>query len=371
MKDYNCISLFSNAGIGDIGVENAGVKILIANELLKERCDTYKKNHKETKIIFQDINKLNFNMIKTKNQINELFLMVCTPPCQGVSTAGKRDPFDIRNQLIKPTIKAILIFKPLWVWIENVPAYLKTTIPNTNNIVEDNDFFERINVIDFINKQLSTSGYTLKYKILDAKNYGVPQTRKRLIIILTRSNINISFPEITHGNDSNLIPYITVRNTIEYLESLESGEKSLTDNYHFAKIHSRKHIKWMKATPEGKTALDNINIKDRPSIIDKDTGHLRPIKAFKTTYKRIWWDKPSPTVTMCSGGISSQNNVHPVDSRALTIREVMLLQSIPNDFRFPELTTENQMREMIGEAVPPLLAEVITKHIININESQI
>jgi DNA (cytosine-5)-methyltransferase 1 len=364
---YKAISFFSNAGIGDMGVETAGVRIKFANELLSERAKTYKLNHKHTEVIVGDINKIDENQLRKMKDIKDLFMVIATPPCQGVSSAGRRDKFDIRNQLIKPTIKMIKELKPLWIWMENVPRYDEATIPDTENIILDDDSYNRITIIDFIKKNLSPLGYDIETKVVDAKDYGVPQSRKRLIFIMTRTGKKITFPEKTHGLDLNLKPYKTVRDAIGYLTPLESGEYSKIDNLHYAKIHNDKHIKWMKNTPEGYTAFSNDKIEYRPHTIDKVTGKIREIKAFKTTYKRIWWDRPSPTITMSSGSISSQNNVHPRDSRALTVRETMLLQSIPENFKFPENATDKEMREMVGEAVPCLLAEVITKHIMKLH----
>lgn len=369
-KFRSCISLFSNAGIGDIGVERAGIHVLAANELLPERCKTYEYNHPDTKVFCKDINDMDFLQLKEIYIKDPLFLLVCTPPCQGVSSAGKRDPFDIRNQLIKPTVKAILQLQPQWVWLENVPAYRKAMIPDTKEVVPDDGTIPRINLIDYLKKELEPAGYRLEWKILDAKDYGIPQSRKRLFILMTRTNKPITFPEKTHGNTEGLLPYVTVREAIGHLESLESGEKSKTDIYHVAKTHNENHIRWMKATPEGQTALDNKRPEDRPHIFDKRMGRIRPIRAYRTTYKRIWWDRPAPTVTMCSGSISSQNNVHPKDARALTVRECMLLQTIPDSFCFPPETTDKQMREMIGEAVPVQLAEIITRHIIRLDEKE-
>lgn len=367
---YKAISFFSNAGIGDLGVEQAGVQVVYANELLQKRADTYKLNHPHTHVECKDINQINeedFTLMKSLYE-DELFLLVATPPCQGVSAAGKRDKFDIRNQLIKPTVKAIKEHMPLWVWLENVQGYQHATIPDTEDIVEDDDTYERIKIVDFLEKYLGPLGYKIAFKVLDAKDYGVPQSRKRMITILTRTDKEISFPEPTHGIEG--LPFVTVRDAIGHLEPLEAGERSLTDSYHFSPKHNDRHIKWMKATPEGQTAFDNEKFEDRPHTIDKHTGELRQIKAFRTTYKRMWWDQPAPTVTMYSGGISSQNNVHPRDSRAISVREAMLFQSMPLDYTFPEETTEKEMREMVGEAVPCLLGKAITEHILRLhNES--
>lgn len=370
---YNAISFFSNAGIGDLGVEQAGVRVLYANELLPKRANTYSLNHKKTEVKVGDINDIGekeYKELLKKKEYKNLFLLVATPPCQGVSLAGRRDIFDERNQLIKPTINAIKMLKPQWVWLENVPTYEQATIPDCENIVNDGKELERITILNYIKKHLEPIGYKIEYKILDAKDYGIPQTRKRLIMIMTRTDKTITFPTVTHGNEKGMKKYKTVRDAIGKLEKLEAGEKSLKDQYHYALQHNEKHIKWLKATPEGRSAFSNINFDDKPTVVDKKTGELRLIKAFNNTYKRIWWDQPSPTVTMASGVISSQENVHPRDSRTLTLREVMKLQTIPNGFKFPREMSDKEKRDIVGEAVPVQLAKVITEHIIKMNEEK-
>ena len=361
-----CLSMFSNSGIGDIGVENAGVEVVAAIELLKDRAETYNLNHPNTDVYNKDILCIDSeDIMNIKRKINgELDLIVCTPPCQGVSNVGKRDVYDIRNQLIKPAIKLIKEFYPKYIWIENVPGYIKATIPDTDDIVEDNDKYKRINILDYIDKKLKPLGYTMDHKIINAMDYGVPQSRKRVICILTRMNTKITFPKITYG-PSKENKYKTVRDAIGHLPSLESGEKDINDIYHYSKVHNINHIKWIAATPEGCTAFDNERLEDRPHTIDKISGEYRSIRAFRTTYKRLYWDKPSTTITMNSGSISSQSNVHPRDNRAITLREAMLLQSMPMNYIFPKNLSDSKMREMVGEAVPSLLAEVITRTIFD------
>lgn len=364
------ISFFSNAGIGDIGVEQAGVSIVYANELIERRGLIYKENHPHTYVKTGDINQLNevdYQEIRDLLDGESPFLMVATPPCQGVSAAGKRDKFDIRNQLIKPAIKVIKEFNPSWVWLENVAGYQHATFPNTIEIVEDSDEYERISIVDFIKQELGPLGYDVEFLLMDAKDYGVPQSRKRMITILTNTGYPISFPAKTHGDSEGLFPYVTTRDSIGSLEVLKAGEKSTFDRYHFSSKHNTNHIKWMEATPEGQTAFSNEDLENRPHIIDKESGLLREIKAFKTTYKRIYWDKPAPTVTMNSGSVSSQNNVHPREARVLTVREIMNLQTLPESYKFLEDSKEKEMRDVIGEAVPCLLGKVITEHIIQID----
>jgi DNA (cytosine-5)-methyltransferase 1 len=142
---------------------------------------------------------------------------------------------------------------------------------------------------------------------------------------------------------------VTVRDAIGDLEPLENGDVSKKDKLHFAINHVERNIKWLKRTPEGKSAHQNKDPKFRPP-----SGYL-------TTYKRIWWDRPSPAITTCFSSISSQNNVHPRDTRALTIREAARIQTFPDDFKF--MNSISSIRKQIGNAVPPLLAKVLAKKI--------
>lgn len=360
------VSFFSNAGIGDIGVELAGVNVVFANELLPNRAKTYLSNHPHSDVLVGDICEIDENKILSikENLDGSPFLFIATPPCQGMSIAGKRNKFDIRNQLIKPTIKLIKEFQPEWIWLENVATFQNAMIPNNPEIVDDDETKERIKIVDFIKQELEPFGYKMAYKKIDAKDYGIPQSRVRVFTILTRTGAEITFPETTHGEGK--IPYVTLRDAIYHLPRLKVGEKT-DDPYHYCPKHNDKHIRWMTATPEGQTAFDNENFEDRPHTVDKETGEVREIKAFRTTYRRMWWDKPATTVTMGSGGINGQCNVHPEDPRTLSIREIMILQTIPDTYSFPKGISDNQIREMIGEAVPCRLAYIITKHIMKLD----
>lgn len=360
------ISFFSNAGIGDFGVEMAGVSVVFANELIAKRANTYKLNHPQSEVLIGDICNLTTEDVEGIKNISDEnpFLFIATPPCQGMSAAGKRDKFDVRNQLIKPTVALIKEFLPEWVWLENVAAFQNAMIPNTQNIVDDNDNQERIKIVDFIRQELEPYGYKMEFKKLDAKDYGVPQSRVRTFTILTRTGAEISFPETTHGKEK--LPYVTLRDAIYHLPRL-SKDDITEDPYHYCPKHNEQHIRWMSATPEGQTAFDNEHIDDRPHVVDSVTGEKRLIKAFNTAYRRMWWDKPATTITMNSGSISSQCNTHPEDARVLSIRELMILQTIPNTYIFPEGTSDKEMREMIGEAVPCQLAKIITEHILHID----
>lgn len=332
----NGISLFANVGIGETYLKEKGINICVSNELIKKRCDFYSHLYPESKMICGDITNTEiFNQLVNLYEDNECDFLMSTPPCQGMSVAGKMKKEDPRNSLIIYTIEFIKKTRPSNIIIENVPQMLKFSI-----LVND----EEIKIIDYIHKELEPLGYYINAGVLDSADYGTPQTRKRAIILI--SNIEKwQFPK--------KMKKITVREVIGDLPSLESGEKSDIPN-HYAKKHNPNHILWMKHTPTGETAFNN-----KVHYPQKDG---RRIKGYNTTYKRIDWDKPAPTITMCNGAVSSQNNVHPgrkmndgtySDARVLSVLEILRLSGLPDNWDFPDWATDNFLRQVIGEGFPP------------------
>ena len=199
--------------------------------------------------------------------------------------------------------------------------------------------------------------YNIDINVFNASDYGIGQRRLRAIIRLYKKGKK-------WGNPKKSDTVYTVEDIIGFLPSVESGEK--TDiKWHFARKHSANHIKWMQHTPTGKTAFDNDT--HYPS---KPNGEK--IKSYNTSYRRIRWDEPAPTITMRNDAISSQLNVHPgrklsngiySDARVLTPLELMLLSSIPQDWNIPDDTPELLIRRCIGECVPPKLIKSIVSEI--------
>lgn len=338
-------SLFSNIGIAETYLNKYGIDIVVANELLENRSKFYKFCHPETNVITGDItdDKI-FNKVVEESIKNNVEFLLATPPCQGMSVAGKMDEHDPRNTLIIKVVEFIKKVNPKNIIIENVPTMLKTSI-----LVNE----EKIKIVDYIKNELSND-YKISFNILNAADYGTPQTRNRTIILMSQYG-DWKLPEKQNQ--------ITVEEAIGNLPSLESGETS-NIKYHFAPKHNAKHILWMKHTPTGKTAFEN-----KVYFPQKDDGTR--IKGFSTTYKRISWNKPAPTITMCNGAISSQNNVHPgrlkpdgtySDARVLTLKELMILTGLPDDWEVPDWASESLIRKVIGEGVPPRLIEAIIKN---------
>lgn len=350
MKNLKWLSLFANVGIAEFYLKDLWIDIVVANELLEKRAKLYNFFHPETHMISWDITdeKIFSEIIKTAKDENCDFL-IATPPCQWMSVAGKMLENDPRNSLIIKAVEAIKFIKLKYALIENVPAFLTTYIMYNS---------EKILIPDYIKSELSED-YDLKFQVLDASKHWTPQYRKRAFVLISRKDCEeLFFPEEQKE--------ITVREAIWHLPSLESSEKS-DIKYHYAKNHSDNHILWMKNTPTGKTALDNEKF-----FPQKENGDR--IKWFKTTYKRIEWDKPAPTITMCNWAISSQNNVHPwrelenwqySDARVLTLKELFILTGLPDDIEIPDWASDNFIRQVIGEWIPPKLVYEILKWIKN------
>ena len=347
------VSLFSSAGIAETYLSQIGINIITANELLKERAELHQSIFPGTKMIQGNIlNDKIFNKILSSSGKNVDFLLA-SPPCQGMSVAGKNRNVtqmltDERNFLVFKIIDFIKAKLPTYVLIENVPTFLKLELPYKDRIFNIPDLLTLL----FKNK------YTIEAEVLDSSCFGVPQKRSRAIIKLYKKGLSWDWPSTEE--------IVTVRDAISYLPSLEAGENSAI-KWHFARKHSEDHIKWMKNTPTGRSAFENE--KYFPT---KPKGER--IKSYITTYRRIKWDEPAPTITIRNDAISSQLNVHPgrkltdgtySDARVLTPLELMILSSLPENWNIPSNTSELLIRKCIGECIPPLMIKKIVSKISN------
>jgi len=337
----NGVSLFANVGIGETYIESHNINIVVANELLEKRVAFYKEHHKNCNMIHGDItNKAIFNKVLNQARKYNCNFLLATPPCQGMSVAGKMNKDDPRNYLIKYVIEFIKELKPTHILIENVQGILNTSIL-INGI--------KTRVTEYINNELRQLDYFINPIVVDASDYGTPQSRKRAIFLISK------FSKWELPNKENKM---TVRDAIGHLPSIESNETSSIE-YHYAKKHNDRHVSFLKHTPSGKTALHNDIYYPK-----KEDGTR--IKGYSTTYKRIDWNKPAPTITMANGSVSSQNNVHPgtlqlngtySDARVLSLKEIFILTGLPDDWHPPKWASENLIRQVIGEGIPPKLID--------------
>jgi len=337
------VSLFANVGIAESYLYKHNVKIVIANELLLKRVEFYKHNHKECDVVVGDItDKKVFKEVLQKAKKQKCEFLLATPPCQGMSIAGKMAEDDPRNSLIKYVIEFAKKLKPKHILIENVPQMLRTYLSVDG---------EKTKIVEYIKTELEPLGYTINPVVVDSADYATPQRRKRAIFLISKvARWDVPKPQ----------KRVSVKEAIGDLPSLEANETSPIE-YHYAKKHNERHILALKHTPTGKSALQNKHYYPKK----KDGSRA---KGFATTYKRIDWDKPAPTITMANGSISSQNNVHPgrlnadgtySDARVLTLKEIFILTGLPEEWQPPKWASEQLIREVIGEGVPPKLIDAL------------
>ncbi len=342
-------SMFASAGIAETYFEKAGINIVVANELLQKRCDFYRRMYPSCNMINGDIKEVKDEFINSID--DDVKFLIATPPCQGLSTLGMNKHLtqmqsDPRNYLVFDIIDVIDNKDFDYIMIENVPRFLTMYFPYKNGFKK----LEDILIDKYQNK------YIIETKVLNAKDYGVPQSRPRAIVKMYKKGLNWGWP--TKQKE------ITLRDAIGNLPSLESGEKSKI-KFHYAKVHNDREIECMKHTPEGCSAMNNEFYYPR-----KKDGTR--VKGFHNTYKRMKWDAPAPARTMNSGNIGSHNNVHPgrrlkdgtySDARVLTLRELFIVSSLPEDWNIPDGLTDTFIRHIIGEAIPPMLSFNIVKMI--------
>lgn len=351
-RELNGVSLFSSAGIGETFFKECGINIKVANEIIPKRADLYKKLHLYTEVVCGDIKDDEvFNKILL-NAGKDVDFLLASPPCQGMSVAGKNRcqvsmANDERNYLFTYVVKAINQLKPKYVLIENVPSLLKLVINYKN---------QTMSAMQILENEFGDI-YNIDGAVLDSADYGVPQTRNRAIIKMNLKEYVWNWPKKDQKK-------VTVKDAIGYLPSLEAGERSKI-KWHFARKHDERHVLWMKHTPTGKSAFSN------PIYYPQKPDGTR-IKGYESSYRRIKWDEPAPTITIRNDAISSQRNVHPgnklqdgtySDARVLTPLELMILTSLPVDWPVPDDTPEILIRQCIGESIPPLLIKRIVEEI--------
>ena len=373
----NVLSLFSNIGVAEARFcELNNVKVVVANELVPRRAKLYKELYPNTNMICGDILDKNiFDEIYNACIKSSVDVIMATPPCQGISTAGQKIEGDERNNLTIPALDMIKMLHPRYAILENVPGYISTYI-EYNNV-------KRL-IIDII-KDFLVKDYNISINLINTDNYGVPQTRERAIILLSRKDQKLwELPPVINkkvtmadaiGNIPVIDPYIKDLPYEEFIKLFPHYEERKTEalkisEWNIPPVHVLRQVRTMQYTPTGKTAFDNEIFKPV-----KANGEF--VRGYHNTYKRQNWDTPAYTVTMDNRKISSQNNVHPgrvigkdkdghimySDARALTLYELMLIMSIPKDWPIPHGTQEAFLRRIIGEGIPPLFTKQLFKMI--------
>ena len=368
------VSLFSNVGIAETYFKDIGVHVAVANELLPQRADFYRHLYPNTHMITGDItDPVVYRTIIDAAKKEPVDLLIATPPCQGMSIAGEMNPYDERNSLVKYAIDAVLDLRPTYVLIENVPQQLTTPISYEG--VE-------ITIPQYIEKRLGTFYNINTEKVLDTMDYGVPQMRRRAIFLCAEKSTGIRWefppkePKVVTLEEAfkgipDLWPEIKEKEFRDRLPK-NSTEALSFHKWHQPMTHVWRNVECMLYTPTGNTAYDN------PVHYPKKINGER-VKGYDTAYHRMFWDKPGSTITTYNFRIGSQNNVHPgrpwkkdengdmmyTDPRVLTIYELMIVSSLPTTWNIPDWATDNLIRTVIGEGIPPLLIKKLIQQILS------
>lgn len=370
------LSLFANVGIAETYLKDVGVDIVLANELLEERANFYRYVYPDCLMVQGDItNEEIFSFIAETAKEQKVEFIIATPPCQGMSLAGAKDPNDPRNYLITSAVRMIKEVKPKYVLLENVPQQLKTKMIFDGKVML---------IPEYLKQELGDDYIFNNEQMMDTKFYGVPQQRKRAIFLLVRKDLGFQWnlPEKEKkivtlkeaiGDLPSLDPEIREK---EYRHVFPDYEKKRlaglkVSKWHYARPHVWRNVECMMHTPTGQTARKNPEYYPK-----KPDGTM--VGGAPRTYMRMDWNKPAPTITSYNHTISSFQNVHPgrkipgtdlySDARVLTVFELIRVTSLPDDWQIPYWATESLVRTVIGEGVPPLAVMKIVKELNLRNE---
>jgi DNA (cytosine-5)-methyltransferase 1 len=327
------IDLFSGCGGLSLGLKQAGFKVIGAVEMDPVAVETYRLNHRKVKIWQSDIKKVSVTSVmrKLKLRKGELDLLAGCPPCQGFSSIrthnGGLKIVDNRNDLVFEFLRFVKKLRPKAIMMENVPGL-------------DDD--ERIEVLC---RRLERMGYAWERRVLNAANYGVPQRRRRMILLGSRfGHINFASEELRR---------YTVKETIE---SLPIPGRSGDPLHDLPEVRTEKVMKLIKAIPKDGGSRRDL---DESWQLDCHKRH----EGFNDIYGRMAWNDVAPTITGGCSNPSKGRFLHPDQDRAITLREAALLQSFPPKYHFSLKKGKGGVMMMIGNALPP---EFIRRHAVEV-----
>lgn len=330
MKNLNYIDLFSGAGGISLGFDRKGFCNVFSIDIEPGFCETYKFNFPKHRLIQKNICDLSEKEISHLVERKEIDVIIGGPPCQGFSIAGKigrKFLDDERNRLFKEFVRVVKTIQPKIFVMENVARLYNHNKGKTREEIID----------DFQNL-----GYKVDCKIINSVDYGVPQSRQRIIFIGNRINTENIFPKKT------TVKPVTVKQVLDKYPKLAANEKSNVPN-HEAMAHSAQMLEKMSYVSDG---------GDRTEI----PKNIRPQSGDVRKYIRYKSDEPSVCVTG-----DMRKIFHYEQNRALTVRELAALQSFPDDFVFKG--TKISQQQQVGNAVPPKMAEAIAECIIQMTKN--
>lgn len=382
-KQMTYMSLFSSAGVGCYGFKMEGFQCIATNEIIPRRLDIQRFNKKckyDSGYICGDI-----TLESTKDQIRaelqkwkalegcrDLDVFIATPPCQGMSVANhkKSETEIVRNSLVVESIKLIKEFRPRVFIFENVPAFMRTICTDIDGIDKQ--------IADAIHNNLGAE-YSYATRVINFKDYGACSSRSRTLVIGVRNDLadDVSPYELFPDRKKEK----TLREVIGNLPALtKMGEIDPNDAYHAFRPYPNHMRCWISDLKEGESAFDNDDPLKRPHQV-KDGVIVQNQRKNGDKYRRQFWDKTGPCVHTRNDQLASQNTVHPADDRVFSIRELMMMMTIPSDFRWSQYSLDElnrmndieknaylkreeiKIRQSLGEAVPTEIFRGIANNI--------
>lgn len=375
------VSLFSSAGVGCYGFKLENYDCVATVELIERRLNVQRYNRKcsfdsgyicgdltlqETQDrVFQEIQKW-----QLYRQLTDLDVVIATPPCQGMSVANHKKGDELkRNSLVVESIKLIQHIMPRFFVFENVPAFLKS-------ICTDIDGTDKP-IGEAIENDLA-GHYLIAAKVLNFKEYGNPSSRTRTLVIGVRKDQKeisplVLFPDRQEEQ--------TLRQTIGHLPRLKQmGEIWEKDIYHAFRPYAPHMEQWIESITEGQSAFDNIDESRIPHKVQDGVIVFHQRKN-GDKYTRQYWDKVPPCIHTRNDILASQNTIHPTDNRVFSIREIMLMMSVPDTFQWSFIPLDQlnimsleekqkflkkedvNIRQSLGEAVPTIIFQQIAQKI--------
>lgn len=383
IKKPTYISLFSGAGIGCYGFKSEGFNCIATNELITRRLEIQKFNNKckyESGYISGDITEeetknalySQVDLWKNNENVSRIDVVIATPPCQGMSVANhkKSDTEIVRNSLVIESIKIIKQIHPRFFIFENVPAFMKTICTDTDGNNKP--------ISEAIENNLGQS-YSYTSRVINFKNYGACSSRQRTVVIGVSNDYTDEVSPFELYPD--LVDERTLREVIGRLKPLKDfGEIDKTDIYHAFRIYPEHMREWIKDIKEGESAFDNADDRKKPhQVINGEIVINQRKNADK--YTRQHWDKVGPCIHTRNDQLASQNTIHPADDRVFSIRELMLMMTVPSSFKWVEEETDDlnslpenkkraflkkeeiKIRQSLGEAVPTAIFQSIARKI--------
>lgn len=387
-RSLTYISLFSGAGVGCFGFKTAGFICIATNELIERRLNVQKYNNKcrfDSGYICDDI-----TAEETRNQIfteiarwqrlgnDRVDLLIATPPCQGMSVANhKKAENEIeRNSLVVESIQLAQRIHPRFFIFENVSAFMKTGCVAPDGTVKA--------IGDVIDEELSES-YIIVSRVLNFKNYGSNSSRTRTVVIgVSREMAEYVAPIELYPAYR---PELTLRKVIGDLPGLAWGEICHNDFYHAFRTYPEEMRCWIHDLQQGESAFDNEDESMCPHKV-VDGKIVVNVRKNGDKYTRQYWDKVAPCIHTRNDLLASQNTVHPEEDRVFSIRELMKMMTVPQEFRWVDKSPEElnalpeeekrallkreeiNIRQSIGEAVPTEIFYQIACNIKNFMEQE-